>query len=123
MGEELIFRLVTAVVMGGSGVLILRMARAAATGKLGRNQVAGIRTPSTLVSDEAWTVAHQRAEGPTRWAGWCAIAGGASALLPFSLPVMVLCGLVLASCLGMLAFVLYGASVGGKAARALTDGT
>lgn len=120
MAEEIIARLVLLVVMGGSGVLILRMASAAASGRLRRNQIAGIRTPSTLVSDKAWLTAHRRAEPPTRWAGWCAIAGGLVAVVPVPLPV--LCGVAVASCLGMVAFALHGASVGGKAARALADG-
>ena len=64
MDEEILARAVLFVVMAGAGTLILWMAGAAATGKLGRNPVAGIRLPSTMASDSAWLVAHQAAERP-----------------------------------------------------------
>lgn len=74
-------RLVMFVVMVGAGVLLLWMAQAAASGRLGRNPVAGIRLPVTMAV--------------------ASILIGAAALP---------------------AFVLYGAAVGSRAARALAGG-
>ncbi|MCX6503499.1 MAG: SdpI family protein [Microbacterium sp.] len=102
------------VVMAGAGMLLLWMARATASGRLKRNQFAGIRIPSTLASDEAWLAAHVRAKRPTEFAGWAAIATGLFALLP--VPDPVLAAGVIAGCVVMLAFTLYGAWVGSRAA-------
>lgn len=44
----------TGLVLAGAGVLFLWMARCSATGLLKRNQLAGVRTPLTLGSDDAW---------------------------------------------------------------------
>lgn len=115
----MIARLVLVLTMPGSGVLLIWMARAAASGRLGRNSFAGIRLATTMASDEAWLVAHQRAKRPTQWAGWCAIASGAPAVLPVGMPIVV--GAVLVGALVMLAFVLYAAAVGSHAARNLGD--
>jgi uncharacterized membrane protein len=113
--EELIARMVLGAVMAGSGALLVRTARATASGRLGRNQVAGIRLPSTLASDAAWLAAHRRAERPTVWAGVVAIASAVPAVLP--VPIAVLLVSVLAGCLAMLVLALHGAAVGGRAAR------
>jgi hypothetical protein len=120
MGEETIARLVLFVVMAGSGVLVLWMAQAAASGRLGRNPVAGIRLPVTMTSDSAWITAHQAAKRPTQWAGWCAIAFASPCVLPVSLPFALTS--IFIGAVGLLVFVLYGAAVGGRAARALADG-
>ncbi|WP_104087427.1 MULTISPECIES: SdpI family protein [unclassified Cryobacterium] len=120
MGEEAIVRVVLFVVMVGSGVLLLWMAQAAASGRLGRNQVAGIRLPLTMASDSAWLAAHVAAKRPIRWAGWCSIAAAVPSVLPVPLTIMLASSLIGAA--GMITFTLYGASVGSRAARALSDG-
>jgi len=120
MGEEFTGRLVMFTVMVGAGVLILWMARAAASGRLQRNPIAGIRLPVTMASDRAWLAAHQAAKRPTQVAGWCAIACAVPSVLPVPLPVAVVSILIGAAAL--LVFVLYGAAVGSRAARALGDG-
>ena len=120
MGEEAMARLVMFVVMVGAGVLMLWMAQAAASGRLGRNPVAGIRLPVTMASDSAWLAAHQAAQRPMQWAGWCAIAFAVPAVLPVSLPIALTSIFIGAA--GLLVFGLYGASVGSRAARALADG-
>ena len=120
MGEETIARLVLFVVMAGSGVLALWLAQAAASGRLGRNPVAGIRLPVTMTSDSAWITAHQAAKRPTQCAGWCAIAFASPCVLPVSLPLALTS--IFIGAVGLLVFVLYGAAVGGRAARALADG-
>lgn len=117
--DELVLRIVLFVVMAGSGLLLVWMARATASGRLGRNMVAGIRIPSTMASDEAWLAAHRRAERPTVVAGVAALASGVLAgLLPLPAPALVV--IVLVGCGAMLGF-LYGARVGSRAALAATQ--
>lgn len=43
------------------------IARAAATGRIRRNQLIGIRLPSTMASDAAWHAGHRAAVGPACW--------------------------------------------------------
>lgn len=115
MIEDLAPRAVLAVVMALSGVLMIWMARATASGRLGRNDVAGIRTPATLASDEAWLAAHRRARRSNEVGGLVALVTAALAFVP--LPVPVVGAAVLVACLVMLAVVLHGARVGARAAR------
>lgn len=67
-------------------VLLLAGAALAGIGVLGwrgllpRNRVAGVRTPATLRSDEAFTVGNRVAGPPVVAAGAVAIVGGALAL-------------------------------------------
>ena len=114
--EDLAARIVLFVVMAGSGLLLLWAARAAASGRLRRNGIAGIRTPSTMASDEAWLAAHRRAERPSVLAAVTSIASGILALV-LPAPAPVLAGVVIVACVVMLGFVLWGARVGGLAAR------
>lgn len=114
MGEDLVARVVLFIGMLGAGVALVWMAHATASGRLGRNQFAGIRIPSTMASDEAWLAAHRRAKRPTLAAGYVAAASGVLAILPVPLPVVV--GGALAGCVVMLGCVLYGARVGRQAA-------
>jgi len=112
-------RIVLFVVMGATGVLLLWMGRAAATGRLKRNMYAGIRTSSLLASDEAWLAGHRRAEPSVRVAGGISIAVALSTLLPLSENAqfaVVMVGAVL-----VLGAVLYGAAVAGRAARELNE--
>ncbi|WP_402373784.1 SdpI family protein [Isoptericola rhizosphaerae] len=112
--EDLGVRILLFVVMLASGVLLVWSAHAAASGRLKRNQLAGIRVPSTMASDEAWLAAHVRAERPTRLAGFASMASAVFALLPLSTPLLA-AGVLLGG-LAMLGFVLYGARVGIRAA-------
>lgn len=120
MGEEAIVRVVLFATMVGSGILMLWMAQAAASGRLGRNQLAGIRLPVTMASDNAWLAVHVAAKRPTQWAGWCSIASAVPSVLP--VPMAIVLASILIGATGMLTFALYGASVGSRAARDLTDG-
>lgn len=115
--QELTARVVIVVAMGGAGLLMLWMAGAAASGRLKRNQFAGIRLAVTMSSDEAWLAAHRAAKRPTRIGGWCAIVSVVPAFLPVPLPAVVVA--VLAGAIAMLGFALWGASVGSRAARDL----
>jgi len=47
----------------GVGILLVWMGRRATAGLLERNWIMGIRTKSTLASDEAWEAAHRAAGG------------------------------------------------------------
>ncbi|MDQ7994014.1 MAG: SdpI family protein [Propionicimonas sp.] len=114
MDDGLGVRIVLLVVMVGAGILLIWMARAAASGRLKRNSFAGIRLPITMASDEAWLAAHVRAKRTTTFAGVLSVASGLVALLP--VPAPVLAAAVLAGCAAILGFVLYGARVGSRAA-------
>lgn len=118
MENEWVVRGVLFVVMVGSGALLCWMGQAAAAGRLKRNHLAGIRIPSTMVSDEGWLAAHIRARRPTLYAGIVAAASGALALFPLSMPVITV-GVMVAAVV-ILALVLYGARVGGKAADSVS---
>lgn len=76
MSELLLFKVILAVTLTGAGAAQIWLAWATASGRLGRNQVAGIRTPATLASDEAWIAAHRASRSATTTSGWCAIATG-----------------------------------------------
>ncbi|MFC8680179.1 SdpI family protein [Microbacterium ureisolvens] len=117
MSEEIVARVILFPVMVGAGLLMLWLARAAASGRLGRNQLAGVRLPSTLASDKAWLAGHRAARRPTEIAGWCALASAAPALTPLPLPVVV--GVVLLGALAMIAFTLWGAVLANRAALAV----
>ena len=120
MDEDLLLRIVLFVVMAGSGLLLVWMARATASGRLGRNMIAGIRIPSTMASDEAWLAAHRRAERPMVLAGVAGTVGGpVAALLPLPTPVLV--GVLFCWCAVMLVAVLYAARVGSRAALRATQ--
>lgn len=120
MNAEIVARLVLFVGMAGSGALLIWLAGAAASGKLKRNQIAGIRTSKTLVSDEAWLAAHKRAKVPTLWAGVAALVGGVAAVVPISLPMLMVTILITTGF--MLGLVIYGTVVGGRAADEVTKG-
>jgi len=114
MDNDLGVRIVLLVAMVGSGILLIWMAHAAASGRLKRNPIAGIRVPSTMVSDEAWLAAHVRAKRATTFAGIASVASGLVAIVP--VPAPILAAVALAGCGAMLGFVLYGAHVGSRAA-------
>jgi hypothetical protein len=119
MEAEIIPRIVLFVTMAGSGALLIWMARAAASGRLKRNSLAGIRTPSTMASDEAWLAAHERSKGATLLTGYLSIAIGVASLVPMppaALGIMVLAGAIL-----MVVVMMWGTRVGTKAALAATE--
>lgn len=60
----------------GGAVLVTWSTWRAASGKLGRNDLVGVRTRVTMSSDEAWQTGHRAALGPTLLSGamtvlWC----------------------------------------------------
>lgn len=116
MTAELIARLVLLLVMVGAGVMVIWTARAAASGRLRRNMLVGIRTATTLASDEAWLAAHRRAERSTVAAGVSSVIAGLLVLPPIPWPFAI--AAVIAGSVLMLAFIGYGVYVGTRAARA-----
>lgn len=115
MDGDTVGRIIVGVVMIAAGVLVIWLARATASGRVGRNDIAGIRTPSTMATDDAWLAAHVRAKRPTIYAGIASFATGAFAVLP--LPIPVIGAGVVVGAVVMIAFVLYGSVVGTAAAR------
>lgn len=123
---------VAALVLFAAGVLIVWVAKRAANGRLGRNQIAGIRTSVTLSSDAAWLAAHRAAESPTIVAGTGTAVGGALTLVTAlvggqflsadALPITV--AIVALSTAGwLLAWTIWGGVVGQRAAAATLDDT
>lgn len=117
MDAPLKVRIVLSIVMAASGLLVMWMAQAAASGQLKRNDIAGIRTPSTMASDVAWLAAHIRSKRATMTAGILSLVSGLAVLFPLPGPVMI--AVVLGGCPALLGFVLYGARVGIRAAKAV----
>lgn len=73
--------LITATVLVAAGLLLLRLGTAQRRGRLRRNLLVGLRTPTTLAGDPAWAAAHA-ATAPGVMAGGSILAiGGATALL------------------------------------------
>ncbi len=119
MADLLFARIVLFVVLVGAGALVIWMARATASGRLKRNPLAGIRTPRTMESDEAWLAAHVRAKRPTLLAGASSVGMGCVALVP--MPPSMLGAVTIAGSVVMVAFLLYGVRVGGRAAVEATQ--
>jgi len=74
-------RSVTRVVAPGvvlivAGIAVMAVAWTAATGRLKRNWIAGLRLKSTMRSDAAWLAAHRRAKIPFSATGAMMVAGG-----------------------------------------------
>ena len=76
MTELVVVNIVLAVLVTGSGVLVMWIARSAANGGVGVNAVAGIRTSATTATDETWRLAHEVGEKPTWWGGVVFAIGG-----------------------------------------------
>lgn len=62
----------------GGAVLVVWLTWRAATGQLGRNDLAGVRTRVTMSSDDAWRTGHRAALPPTLISSvisvlWCAV--------------------------------------------------
>lgn len=99
----------------GNGLVLLSV-RMAARGSLGRWSFAGIRTPATRMSDEAWLAGH-RAALPIAYAGHgTAILFAVASLFASSAPMPYLVCLGVAV-LGAITGVIGGFVVAHRAAR------
>lgn len=87
------------------GILVALVTRRAADGRLRRNQLAGIRTATTLRSDGAWRKGHAAAVPLTDLAAVVFALSGLVALVARSAPVfaaVLLGGVILATALLLL---------------------
>ena len=119
MSEADILGLVMFAVMAGAGLMLIWMARAAASGKLKRNSIAGIRTSKTMASEEAWRAAHVRTKTLTMIAGAVSLIGGVIALLPIGIGPMMFAVMVATGI--TFGLVTYTAIIGGRAADEVTS--
>lgn len=86
-------------------------------GKLPRDRGAGVRTPATLASDEAFAVANKVAGLPTMVGGLIGVIGGAAGLAMPNTTGLVLAAVV--GLLGMIVLVAGGGLLGHRAAGAV----
>jgi len=104
--------------LGGS--LVVAVGRAAKTGLLSRNAWAGIRTPATVASSEAWYAAHEAGGKWISIGGWIITVGGIILLLVRPEGDTAARILVVTAALGGGA-VLYAGFLGNRAAAAVRD--
>ena len=119
MSDLLLAKVILAVTLVSAGVVQVWLARATASGRVGRNPLAGIRTKATMASDEAWLAAHRAARSPMETCGWCTIAAGLLGLVAPSMILLIavaVTGTVLA-----LVLIATGAVRGSRAARKVAD--
>ena len=96
-------------------VLTVITVHCAASGMLGRNHIAGIRTPSLLASDAGWRAGHRAAIG-TAWLTVPVALGGTVVALMMTNPGLR--GLVILGCsVASVAIVIRAAVVANAAAR------
>jgi len=105
-----------AVVIVLAGLLIVWLAIRSWQGRLSRNYIAGVRTPSTMRSDEAFRVANKAAAPFSLVSGLLfVVTGVVAAIVPAHTATVVLpTGVVVAAVV-----VVVGGVIGVRAARAL----
>lgn len=96
--------------------VVISVTARAATGRLVRNQTAGIRIPSTMVSEKAWRAGH-RAALPVMWL-LAPVAAGADIAALSGLATMLTMWLWVAA---SVAVVIVGGVVAGRAARRVSE--
>jgi uncharacterized membrane protein len=108
--------IVAGIVLMLGGILVVAVNEAAASGRMGINPVAGIRTRALMMSEEAWTAGHRAARIPIGLAGLVMFLAGA-ALLALRPDEDTTGPLVLAAAAVALVLVLIGAAVATPAAN------
>lgn len=98
------------------GILVTAVNEAAASGRLGVNSVAGIRTRALMMSEAAWTAGHRAARIPMGLAGLVMFLAGA-AILTLRLDGDSTGPLVLAAAAAAVLLVLVGAAMATPAAN------
>ena len=98
------------------GILVAAVNEAAASGRLGINPVAGIRTRALMTSEEAWTAGHRAARIPVGLAGLVMFLVGA-ATLALRPDESTIGPVVLAAAAAAVLLVLVGAVVATRAAH------
>ncbi len=112
--------IIAGVAMALGGSIVVALGRAAERGLLSPNRWAGIRTPATVASRDAWYTAH---EAGGRWVsigGWILTVGGIMILVvrpddPDAARIALWSALLAGVA------VLYGGYLGHRAAAALQD--
>jgi uncharacterized membrane protein len=102
-----------ATVMIVLGALVITIGVLGWLGRLPRNRLAGVRTPTTLRSDSTFRVGNRAAGPATTLAGVLAIASGVTALL---LPADDVASCVFVGAILLMVLVLIGAVQGVRAA-------
>lgn len=89
------------------------------SGRVHRNRYAGVRTPATMRSDEAFAVGNKVAAVPTMAAGAAGVAGGlASLAMPAGMGTIIAATI---GVIGLLALVAAGGVLGSRAAAQVPD--
>ena len=117
--ERLVLASFVAVTFVFLTALIIVIDWAAAKGRLRRNQLVGIRTPSTMRSDHAWIAGHRAALRLTPLhlvTGASLLIGVFSAQTVAGLNLVGVCGAVV-----FVAVALFTAVVAGRAAKATSE--
>ena len=102
-----------------SGLLIMWMGNRMTDGRFAPSKWAGIRTPSTMKSDEAWYAAHEVGGPWMSRGGLVAAAGGLTSMLAGALGFSEgwVAGFVLAGTLPMIVMLFMATFLGARAAR------
>ena len=114
-------RLIAAALLVLVGATLLTVGVLGARSRLPRNRWVGIRTPATLRSEPAFTLAHRVGAVPAAAAGVVALAGGALLLVGSDAPALDWVLLTI-SVLGSLGLAGFAGRVGDRAAATLSAG-
>lgn len=117
MDHAAVSALVAGVVLVASGVAIVVVGRMGRQGRLPRQHWAGIRTPSTMRSNDAWLAAHRTGGPLMEVAGWCAVVLGSAAALLSAASERWTTSLTLAAAGILLVLIVGGGIRGVRAAR------
>ena len=113
--------LISALVLMLAGILVVVVSERAASGRLGINSLAGIRTGALMASEAAWTAGHRAARIPTDLAGLVLFLAGAVAQV-FRLGEPATGAIVVSAAVASVVLIVIGAVVATPAAnRALID--
>jgi hypothetical protein len=98
------------------GAALLWVGHLAQHGRLRRNRLVGVRTRTTMASEEAWIAAHRASAWSMTASGAVLLAAGTFVLV--LRPSETVTGMIIgAGALGMLAFVVMGGVQGQRAAK------
>jgi len=102
-----------------AGLVIMWMGNRMTERRFGRNKWAGIRTPSTMKSDEAWHAAHEVGGPWMNRGGLLGALGGLTGLLAAALGASEswVFGLIMAGTVPMVVMLLTATVLGARAAR------
>lgn len=109
------------------GATLLWLAHASKNRKLPRNQLAGVRTRTTLHSDEAWYVAQECAAFHVQVGGYSFLVAAIAALVFMVLPLtddhvgIAFTVLSLGTSIWVFAWMVTGSTKGNKAAREVIE--